>query len=101
MEAIGALMGILLGIGIGGVLPCYLFWYFLMGGRGKALHKKFQAAGNLKGKKKAEIIAFAGNPSSYANQADGKQLVAFNTDGYGITLIFEGEICQGVAGERY
>lgn len=64
---------------------------------GRALRKKFAALGELKGKTKQEIVAVAGNPAAIAGTSDGKTCCQWMKSGFHIVLIFNGEICEGIA----
>ncbi len=80
-------------------LPGYLIWYFVLGGKGKAIKAKFQQVGNLRGKTFDQIVAFAGKPVKATNYPGGKMIAIFGHIGYNVTLIFQNGICQGVNNE--
>ena len=64
-----------------------------------SLRRKFIKLGQLKGKKKAEIIAAAGAPCSISATPTGQVLLQWMQGGYHICLIFDGETCQGISHE--
>jgi len=66
---------------------------------GRTLQENFRSLGTLTGKRKAEIIAKAGNPSSVSELPDGKILLQWMATGYHIALVFNGDICEGVSHE--
>lgn len=66
---------------------------FAVGTPASNLQKAFVAAGDMRGKTKEEIIAFAGPPNSITEQADGKTLLQWmrtsGGGGYHIALLFD------------
>jgi hypothetical protein len=66
---------------------------------GRSLQSKFVAINPLAGKTKTQIIAAAGPPNSVSALPGGKSLLQWLATGYHISLIFNGEICEGVRHE--
>ena len=66
---------------------------------GLALQQKFMQLGTLQGKRKHEIIARVGPPCSFRAVSDGKSLLQWQATGYDISLLFNGETCEGVTHE--
>jgi hypothetical protein len=84
-----------LALGIGG------FWLIKRSvyTKGRALRSKFQAAGTLKGKTKAEIIALVG-PPTFTSAVEEGSVVMWRADGYNIRLGFDlNGNCVGVQSE--
>ena len=90
-----ALLGAVIGLGIVVAPPMYVVWLYKLGGKGKAIRAKFQAAGALKGKTVAQINAIGGKPLSMVTQGD-KQVGTWGHVGYNIVLVFRGGVCEGV-----
>lgn len=67
--------------------------------RGRALHSKFAALGDLEGKSKSQIIAAVGPPNAASPLGDGTTFLQWLATGYHLGLIFEGEICRKVQHE--
>jgi len=80
-------------------LLIYGFMQALVTIPGRILQENFRSLGTLTGKRKAEIIAKAGNPSSVSGLPDGKILLQWTATGYHIALVFNGDICEGVSHE--
>lgn len=63
------------------------------------LPQKFASLGTIAGRTKDEIFKVTGLPSSMSTADCGKVHCHWETSRYRITLIFSGEICEGVAHE--
>lgn len=66
---------------------------------GTTLRNNFISLGILTGKTKAEIINIVGQPNAISSLPEGKILLQWLASGYHISLIFNGEFCEGVAQE--
>ena len=77
----------------------WAFKYYGGGGQGRAIQKKFQAAGNLRGKTFEQICRISGKPLKATDYPNGKKVAIFGSNGWNITLIFQNGICQGVSSE--
>ena len=92
------------------------FWYFyllpLIGGLflyalqsaavrapGVALQKKFISLGTLRGRTLQSIVAGCGQPNSFSSLANGRSVRQWMATGYHISLIFNGDTCEGVSHE--
>lgn len=60
---------------------------------------KFATFGILKGTTRAKIVKAVGEPTHISHFADGQSLAQWITKNYHIALIFEGEMCGGIAHE--
>jgi len=70
---------------------------------GKALANKFHELGNLIGKTKEEITVAVGPPQSITALGaigPGKTHVSWHVTGYHLILIFNNDICEGIALEQ-
>jgi hypothetical protein len=65
----------------------------------RALQRKFQSLGDMRGKTFAEIAAVAGQPNSISAAADGKVLRQWQRTGYHIALLFKDDVCEGITHE--
>jgi len=66
---------------------------------GASLRSKFAKLGVVKGRHISEIIAVVGHPNSRSSMADGRMLCQWMATGYHISLVFTGNICDGVTHE--
>lgn len=66
---------------------------------GKSMQGKFQDLGTLKGRTLHSIIAEVGPPNAKTMVGDGRILYQWITTGYHISLIFTGDVCDGVTHE--
>ena len=93
----------LLGLGLAFVLIigplAWLFYYYVIGGRGKSVRRKFQQIGEVRGQTFEQLRAQAGKPRSDTNLADGVRIVVWGHTGYYVTLRFRNNICEGVTSE--
>jgi hypothetical protein len=83
---------------IGGIV-LYFIISAVVKAPGYSLQQKFVGLGSLTGKTKAEIIRVVGPPSSFSSLSGGKTILQWMATGYHISLIFNGELCEGVSHE--
>ena len=83
----------------GGGLILYFIIHFMVKAPGAMLQNKFVGLGTLTGKTKSEIIAVVGQPNSISGLEEGKTLLQWMSTGYHISLIFNDDICEGIAHE--
>jgi hypothetical protein len=102
METLGILIGLfpLLLVGVG----VWVGWWFLTGryvSEARTLQQKFYNLNPLKGKTRTQIESVVGRPQSWAALGDNRTSCTWNSNGhrYMITLIFDGEVCEGVSSE--
>jgi len=76
------------GIIIGG-LVLFVIISLVVKSPGRSLQIKFQKLGNMTGRRKQEIIAAAGPPSSISATGDGGQLLQWMATGYHIAIRFD------------
>jgi hypothetical protein len=84
----------LLGVGIG--------WWIISGkpaADARALQNKFVSLGNVKGKTPTQIQQVVGPPKSWAAIGENRTSCSWNTQKYHVTLIFDGDVCEGVSSE--
>lgn len=77
-------------------------WWFISGkpaADARALKQKFGSLGVVKGKTLEEITRVVGNPKSIVAVGDGRVNYGWNVQKYYVTLVFEDNICQGIASE--
>ena len=79
--------------------PCWLIYYYLIGGRGKVTRRNFQQMGDVRGQTFEQIEAQAGKPRSETNLAEGVRIIVWGHTGYYITLRFRNNVCEGVTSE--
>lgn len=79
-----------------GAIILYVLISALVKAPGKLHQRKFISRGKLAGKTKKEIIVTAGLPNATSALPGGKSLLQWMATGYHISLIFNGEICEGV-----
>ena len=90
IEMAGAALGLLTGAASK--------WSVLRSGR--ALQRKFQQVGPLKGRSSAEIISLVGQPQAKSAIPGGGSLLQWMATGYHIALGFDaGGVCTGVTHE--
>jgi hypothetical protein len=65
----------------------------------RPLASKFQRAGRLPGKTRAEIISFVGRPTRVSALPGGHSLLQWMATGYHMSLRFKGDVCDGVVQE--
>jgi len=88
-------------IGFGLFLGVILGWWIIDGhpkAQTNALKQKFSSLGNLRGKTITQIEQVVGKPSTWYMVMD-KRLCVWQTQRYHITLVFNGDICEGVESE--
>jgi hypothetical protein len=102
------LIGTLLGVVIGGC-PLILLgvgvligWWIISGkpaADARALQAKFHQLGTVAGKTRAEIEKVVGPAKSWVAIGDGRFTYSWNTQKYYVTLVFKGDICEGIQNE--
>lgn len=99
MDALGALLGLVCAFVFLLAPIVFFFRWFGGGGQGRSIQKKFQAAGDLRGKTMEQICVIGGQPIRNNVTPDGRQTAVFGGSGWNIELIFENNVCQGVLRE--
>ena len=64
---------------------------------GRALGRKFELLGDMKGKTLQEITKAVGDPIATSNVGNGKTLYQWAAPGYRIALLFEGDKFDDIA----
>lgn len=90
MEFIGVLIG---GLILYGIISVFVRE------PGRALQRKFQKLGVLKGQRKSVIFVTVGKPNAVSSLANGRTLCQWQATGFHIALIFDEDICEGVSHE--
>ncbi len=98
----------LLGVCIG-LSPVLLFlagvaiaWWVIWGkpaAEANALKNKFHSLGTIAGKTRSQIEAVVGPAKSWASIGDNRFSYSWQTQKYYVTLIFKGDVCEGVESE--
>jgi hypothetical protein len=87
---LGFLGGVVAGAGL------FALWYVVPGAE---LRRKVTSLNPLRGRAKAEVWGLLGAPNGVQYGEDDRLAATWATHRYTVTLLFRGEVCEGVAGE--
>ncbi len=88
------LLSVLAGIGIG--------WWIISGkpaADANALRNKFHSLGTVTGRTRKDIEAVVGPAKSWSSIGDNRFSYSWSTQKYYVTLIFKGDVCEGIDNE--
>ena len=84
---------------------CILTSWWIVWGRPAAevrtLRKKFVSLGSVEGKRLPEIEYVVGKPKSWSTIGENHFIYSWHTHKYYVTLVFKGEICEGISNETW
>ena len=85
------------------MLVCLLTGWWIIWGRAaadaRALRDKFVSLGTLAGKRLADIERVVGKPKSWVTIGQNRFRYCWGTQKYHVTLVFQGDICEGISNE--